>query len=147
MVNPDLSMLPPFLTKDAGLNSGMMIPQVTAAALVSENKTLCHAASADSIPTSANKEDHVSMGVWAAIKLRQVCANVRQVLEIELLCARYGIGHLAPLVPGPALKPAYDALCSAVPMLTTDRVTYVDFESVRGVVDAGGFSRMLESLE
>jgi histidine ammonia-lyase len=87
LTNTAFSGLPPFLIEDAGLNSGFMMAQVTAAALASENKTLCHPATVDSIPTSADKEDHVSMGMWAALKLRQVLTNSTQILAIELLAA------------------------------------------------------------
>ncbi len=90
LTNDAFSGLPPFLVENAGLNSGFMMAQVTAAALVSENKMLAHPASVDSIPTSADKEDHVSMGMTAALKLRQVVANVRRVLAIELVAAAQG---------------------------------------------------------
>ncbi len=147
MVNPDLSMLPAFLTPDPGLNSGMMMAQVTAAALVSENKTLCHPAVVDSIPTSANKEDHVSMGVWAALKLSRVVKNVRRVLEIELLCARFGVGVLAPLEPGPNLNPVWKALEGTVPSLARDRETWRDMAAVRELIDGGGLDVVLGGLE
>lgn len=97
LTNDTFSGLPPFLVADAGLNSGFMMAQVTAAALVSENKTLAHPASVDSIPTSADKEDHVSMGMWAALKLGRVVDNLRAVLAIELVAAAQGIDLLRPL--------------------------------------------------
>jgi histidine ammonia-lyase len=104
LTNDTFSGLPPFLVANAGLNSGFMMAQVTAAALVSENKGLAHPASVDSIPTSADKEDHVSMGMWAALKCRRVAANVRQVLAIELLAAAQGIDLLRPLRSSPRLE-------------------------------------------
>ncbi|MFQ5761093.1 MAG: histidine ammonia-lyase, partial [Acidiferrobacterales bacterium] len=97
LTNTAFSGLPPFLIEDAGLNSGFMMAQVTAAALASENKTLCHPATVDSIPTSADKEDHVSMGMWGALKLQQVLTNTTQILAIELLAAAQGIDLLRPL--------------------------------------------------
>ena len=96
LINPEYGDLPPFLTNDPGLNSGFMMLQVTAAALLSECKVLAHPASVDSIPTSGNKEDHVSMGMSAALKLRQVLRNVRRILAIELLCAAQGLDFLSP---------------------------------------------------
>ena len=97
LTDATFSGLPPFLVRESGLNSGFMLAQVTAAALVSENKILSHPASVDSIPTSAGKEDHVSMGMGAALKLQQVLSNVRSILAIELLSAAQGIDLLAPL--------------------------------------------------
>ncbi len=102
LVNPSLSEgLPPFLTVEGGLNSGFMIPQYVAASLVSENKSLCHPASVDSIPTSAGQEDHVSMGNAAGLKALQVLANAERALAIELLAGAQAIEFLAPLEPGP----------------------------------------------
>jgi histidine ammonia-lyase len=107
MVNPDLSGLPAFLAGgDLGVNSGLMIAQVTAAALVSENKVLSHPASVDSIPTSANKEDHVSMGPIAARHFRDVCENTKRVLAIELLCGRFALHHHKPLKAGKGVEAA-----------------------------------------
>ncbi len=97
LVNPNFSDLPPFLTRDSGLNSGLMIVQVAAASIVSESKTLCHPASVDSIPTSGDKEDHVSMGAWAARKAARVIANTRKILAMELVGAAQGIELLRPL--------------------------------------------------
>jgi histidine ammonia-lyase len=114
--------LPPFLAADAGTNSGFMLAQYTAAALVAENKILAHPASVDSIPTSGNQEDHVSMGFGAVRKLREVVANVRTVLAIELLCAAQGIdlrAHVA--APGPATAAAHSALRAVVPPMPADR--------------------------
>ena len=104
MTNPQTSLLPAFLVREAGLNSGFMILQVTAAALVSETKALAAPHSVDSIPTSANQEDYVSMGMGAARRLEPMLANLRRVLAIELLAACQGIDFLAPLKPGPETR-------------------------------------------
>ncbi|HEY2748767.1 MAG TPA: histidine ammonia-lyase [Polyangia bacterium] len=138
MVNPHLSSgLPAFLSPESGLNSGYMMAQVTAAALVSENKILAHPASVDSIPSSAGREDHVSMGVHAADKLARIVDNVRNVLAIELLCAAQGVDLRAPHRPGPALDAAHAALRARVPTLATDRVVHRDVETVRALLDDG----------
>ena len=138
MVNPHLSSgLPAFLSPESGLNSGYMMAQVTAAALVSDNKILAHPASVDSIPSSAGREDHVSMGVHAADKLARIVDNVRNVLAIELLCAAQGVDLRAPHRPGPALDEAQRTLRARVPMLETDRVVSRDVETVRALLDDG----------
>jgi histidine ammonia-lyase len=138
MVNPHLSSgLPAFLSPESGLNSGYMMAQVTAAALVSENKILAHPASVDSIPSSAGREDHVSMGVHAADKLGRIVDNVRNVLAIELLCAAQGIDLRAPHRPGPALDGAHQTLRARVPTLATDRVVHRDVDSIRAMLDDG----------
>ncbi|MGI9302628.1 MAG: histidine ammonia-lyase [Gammaproteobacteria bacterium] len=126
LTNTAFSALPPFLVEDAGLNSGFMIAQVTAAALASENKTLCHPASIDSIPTSADKEDHVSMGMWAALKLQQIVANSRRILAIELLAATQGIDLLRPLRSSDALEQVHAALRQRVPVWKQDREMAAD---------------------
>jgi histidine ammonia-lyase len=138
LVNPHLSSgLPAFLSPESGLNSGYMMAQVTAAALVSENKILAHLASVDSIPSSAGREDHVSMGVHAADKLARIVDNVRNVLAIELLCAAQGVDLRAPHRPGPALDEAHRALRTRVAKLETDRVVSRDLETVRALLDDG----------
>src|SRR4029078_9771174 len=104
LVNPHYSGLPPFLVAESGLNSGFMLAQVTAAALVSENKILAHPASVDSIPSSAGREDHVSMGVHAAHKLREIVDNTWFVLAIELLCASQSIDLHRPLRSSPGIE-------------------------------------------
>jgi len=131
LVNPDLSELPPFLTTDPGMCSGMMLLQIVAVSLVGENKVLAHPASVDSLPTSGNKEDHVSMGMTSAWKLRQVLENVEYILAIELLCAAQGLEYLAPLRPGRGVQLAYERLRALVPRLTEDRVLAPDVERVR----------------
>ena len=104
LTNTAFSALPPFLVEDAGLNSGFMLAQITAAALAAESKTLCHPASVDTIPTSADKEDHVSMGMGAALKLGPVVGNTSMILAIELAAAAQGIDLLRPLRSSPALE-------------------------------------------
>ncbi|MFC3860144.1 histidine ammonia-lyase [Deinococcus antarcticus] len=120
LLNPSLSGLPAFLTPEGGLNSGLMIAQYTSAALVSENKVLAHPASVDSIPTSANQEDHVSMGAHGARQLRQIVQNVRQVLSIELMCAAQAL-DFQNLKAGAGVQAAYEHIRSVVPHLDQDR--------------------------
>ena len=131
LVNPNLSGLPAFLVKDGGLNSGFMIAQYTAAALVSENKVLAHPASVDSIPTSANKEDHVSMGTIAARKSRTIIDNARDVIAIELLCAAQALDLFTNLKPGRGTKAAYDVIRKTIAHLETDRILAADIACMR----------------
>ncbi|GAO05268.1 histidine ammonia-lyase [Anaeromyxobacter sp. PSR-1] len=137
LVNPSLSGLPPFLAPQHGLNSGFMIAQVTSAALVSENKVLCHPASVDSIPSSAGREDHVSMGMTAALKARQVVENVRTCLAIELLVAAQALDLRAPLRPAQRVAEAHARLRERVPHLSEDRALHRDIEAVSRLVDEG----------
>ncbi len=138
LVNPALSNgLPAFLAPDSGLNSGYMMAQVTAASLITENKVLAHPASVDSIPTSAGREDHVSMGPLAATKLRQIVNRVRTVLAIEFLCAAQGLDLRRPLVPGPKLQAAHACIRRHVEPLTEDRFMAPDIASIRALVDSG----------
>jgi histidine ammonia-lyase len=126
-VNPALSEgLPPFLAHGAGLNSGFMMPQVTAAALVSENKVLAHPASVDSITTSGNKEDYVSMGMTAANKLKRIVDNTRNVLAIEAMAVAQAIDFLAPLKTSKRGQAAHAAIRSVCPTVDKDRVMYKD---------------------
>lgn len=129
LVNPDLNQgLPPFLTRDAGVSSGFMMAQVTAASLASECKVLAHPASVDTIPTDGNKEDVVPMAMAAAWKLRRVVRNVRYVLAIELMCAAQGVDYRAPLKPGRGVERAHAAIRALVPPLEGDRVLSGDIE-------------------
>jgi len=138
LVNPALSEgLPPFLAPGAGLNSGFMMPQVTAAALVSENKVLAHPASVDSITTSGNKEDYVSMGMTAAIKLKKVVENSRNVLAIEAMAAAQAIDFLAPLKTSKPLQHAHAAIRAVCPTMEKDRVMYQDFARIAEAIAAG----------
>ena len=134
LVDTRLSELPPFLTEHSGLNSGMMLLQYTAAALASENKVLAHPASADTIPTSANQEDFVSMGQTAALKARDVLENARRVVAIEYLCAAQGLDFLRPLKPGVGPRIALRILRSRVPRLAADRPQSGDIESIVGAM-------------
>ena len=143
LTNPEYGELPPFLTPHPGLNSGFMLAQVTAAALASENKVLAHPASVDSIPTSGNQEDHVSMGMGAALKLKQVLTNVEHILAIELLCAAQGIHFHRPLRPGRGTRRAITLIRKAVPPLDQDRVLAPDINLVHQLVSAGAFSVVL----
>jgi histidine ammonia-lyase len=144
MVNPALSEgLPPFLTRGAGLNSGFMMPQVTAAALVSENKVLGHPASVDSITTSGNKEDYVSMGMTAALKLKRVIQNVRHVLAIEALAAAQAVDLLAPLKPGRRAQQALREIRDVSPMVTQDRSLAPDIAKVAEVIRQGKLAVVL----
>lgn len=134
LVNPQLSGLPAFLTEKGGLHSGFMIAQYAAAALVSENKVLAHPASVDSIPSSANQEDHVSMGTIAARKAREILDNVRNVLAIELLSGAQGVGFKEPEKLGVGTKEAYKLIRSRVSQLVEDRVMYHDINAVYALV-------------
>jgi histidine ammonia-lyase len=145
IVNPALSGLPPFLAASSGLHSGYMMAQVTAAALVSENKLLCHPASVDSIPSSAGREDHVSMGVHSAWKLGRVVANVRRVLAIEALCAARGLDLRLPLAPGPGIAAAHQAVRAVVPPVEGDRALYKDIGALEGLLADGRFLRAVEA--
>ena len=145
LVNPHLSSgLPPFLAPESGLNSGFMIAQVSAAALVSENKVLCHPASVDSIPSSAGREDHVSMGATSALKLEQVHDHVRTVLAIEMLCACQGIDLRAPHKPGKILNAIHEEIRKEVSPMMNDRPLYPDVENVKKLLDNDHILSMLE---
>jgi len=146
LVNPHLSGLPAFLIDESGLESGMMIAQYTAAALVSENKILAHPASVDSIPTSADQEDHVSMGTIAARKARQILGNVRNVIAIEYMCAAQGIDLLSPLKPSVPLIEAHSTIRQVVEKLVDDRVLQVDVEKIRELVNSGEIISAVESV-
>lgn len=146
LVNPALSGLPAFLTRHGGLQSGLMIAQVTAAALTSELKTLCHPASADTIPTSANKEDHVSMSMAAALKAERAVTLARRVLAVELLCACQAIDLRAPLVSSPALMAVHAAIRAVVPPLTDDRAPSPDIEAIADLLASGALDHATGGL-
>jgi histidine ammonia-lyase len=146
LVNPNLSDgLPAFLTTDGGLNSGFMIPQYVAAALVSENKVLCHPASVDSIPTSAGQEDHVSMGNAAGLKAWQVLGNAEGALAIELLAGAQAVEFLAPLEPGAGVRATHDAVRSLSPRLRDDRPLAADIERVATSIRDGSLVAAVEA--
>jgi histidine ammonia-lyase len=143
MVNPLTSDLPAFLAASPGIESGLMLAQVTAAALVSENKVLAHPASVDSIPTSGNKEDYVSMGMAAALKLRQVVANVTSILSIELLTATHALDRLAPLETGRRAAKAARLVRKVSRPLNEDRAHAPDIARVTEQVQLGEYARVL----
>ena len=146
LVNPNLSDgLPAFLTADGGLNSGFMIPQYVAASLVSENKSLCHPASVDSIPTSAGQEDHVSMGNAAGLKAWQVVANSERAVAIELLAGAQAVEFLAPLEPGAGVRATHDAVRSLSPRLRDDRPLGPDIEAVAVAIRDGSLLAAVET--
>jgi histidine ammonia-lyase len=141
LVNPALSGLEPFLTRDSGLQSGYMIAQVTAAALASELKTIAHPSSVDTIPTSANREDHVSMSMAAALKAERALHLATRVIAIEVLLAAQAIDLLAPLTTSPALSAVHAFVRSGVPALTTDRPPSPDIEWISRAITDGSFER------
>ena len=144
LVNPKLSGLPAFLVSDGGLNSGFMIAQYTAAALVSENKVLSHPACVDSIPTSANKEDHVSMGTISARKCMEVVKNTEKVIAIELLCGAQAMDLFTNIKPGEGTLMAYKAIRDAIPHLDKDRVLSKDIEAMMHLMRSG---KIIEEVE
>ena len=144
LVHPDLNQgLPPFLSRDAGVNSGFMMAQVTAASLASECKVLSHPASVDTIPTDGSKEDVVPMAMAAAWKLRRVVRNVRYVLAIELMCAAQGIDCRAPLKPGRGVARAHAAVRGLVEPLGRDRVLSGDIERLARAIQEDQLSLSL----
>lgn len=160
LVNPSLSNgLPAFLTQYGGTDSGFMIAQYTAASLVSENKVLAHPASVDSIPTSANQEDHVSMGATAGRKARAIFENSATVLAIELLCAAQGLdyrmysdpaedqakGKSPSLLPGAGIMEAYKKVREVIPFLDRDREMYIDIDKAKMLVKSGAIVRAVEA--
>ena len=144
LVNPMLSGLPAFLVSDGGLNSGFMIAQYTAAALVSENKVLCHPASVDSIPTSANKEDHVSMGTISARQARDVISNTADVIAIELLCGAQALDLFTNLKPGAGTLAAYQVIRQTIPHLASDRILANDIAAMKELMLSG---KILQAVE
>jgi histidine ammonia-lyase len=139
LLNPDLSDLPAFLARDPGIQSGLMIAQLAAADLLAELRVLAHPASVDSVPTSGNKEDHVSMGMTAARKARRAVECLEYVLGLELLCAAQALEFLKPLKPGRGVKQAYDLVRERVTPLDGDRVLTDDIEAIRDLVRHGAF--------
>ncbi len=140
LVNPDLNEgLPAFLCSEPGLSSGFMIPQVVAVALLNEAKVLSHPASVDNVPTSGGKEDHVSMGMTSALKLRRIADHAERLLAIELLASAEGLEYLAPLQPGLGVKRAYQEVRRFAPRLTEDRSLTHDIETLAEAIRAGTF--------
>lgn len=146
LIDPALSGLPAFLTPTAGLNSGFMIPQVTAAALVAENKQRATPASVDSIPTSANQEDHVSMSAHGARRLLPMIRNAQAILAIELLAAVQGCDFHAPLVSSEVLEQVRGVVRAEVPEMTDDRYVHPDIESAARMVRSGAIAAPAKDL-
>jgi histidine ammonia-lyase len=146
LVNPSLSDLPAFLAREGGLRSGLMMAHVTAAALASESKTLSHPASVDSIPTSAGKEDHVSMGATAARKAARIVANTRRILAIEAIAASQALEFRRPLLTSPALEAGHRRLREIVPPLESDRVLSHDIEAVARLLEKGDLLAAVEAI-
>ncbi len=144
LIDANLSGLPPFLVKDGGLNSGFMIAQVTAAALASENKSLAHPASVDSLPTSANQEDHVSMATYGARRLGQIADNVAGIVAIELLAAAQGVDFHRPLKTSDALEALMSELRSVVPVFDQDRFFAPDIEAAKSLVQSRRIDDLIE---
>ena len=146
LIDAGVSRLPPFLAREPGLNSGFMIAHVTAAALASENKSLAHPASVDSLPTSANQEDHVSMATFAARRLQAMIHNTAHILGIELLAAAQGIEFLRPLRSSPALEVAHGLLRAQCPSVERDRYLAPDIERATALVTSGALSPVFRGL-
>jgi histidine ammonia-lyase len=146
LIDAEVSRLPAFLTAEPGLNSGFMIAHVTAAALASENKSYAHPASVDSLPTSANQEDHVSMATFAALRLQPMIANVAHILAIELLAAGQGIEFLRPLQSSTPLEEAHALLRSVSAPIDRDRRLSTEIEAATRLVLDGSLSRIFRTL-
>ncbi|MBQ0929870.1 histidine ammonia-lyase [Ideonella alba] len=146
LIDAGVSRLPPFLTSNAGLNSGFMIAHVTAAALASENKSLAHPASVDSLPTSANQEDHVSMATFAARRLQPMIDNVARILAIEWLASAQGIEFLRPLASSAVLERAHALLRAEVPAMPVDRYLAPDIDAATALVRRGALSELFKAM-
>ena len=146
LIDTGVSRLPPFLTANAGLNSGFMIAHVTAAALASENKSLAHPASVDSLPTSANQEDHVSMATFAARRLGAMLDNTAHIIGIELLAAAQGIEFLRPLASSKALEEAHALVRKHCPAMGEDHYLAPDIEHAKALVDSGDLARLVHQI-
>jgi histidine ammonia-lyase len=140
IVNPVMNEgLPPFLTSQPGISSGFMMTQVTAAALLAEARVLAHPASVDNVPTDGGKEDHVSMGMTAATKLRAIVENAELTIAIELLAAAEGLEYRKPLQPGRGVRRAYEIVREMVPRLTRDRAFSIDIQQIAQAIRQGRF--------
>jgi histidine ammonia-lyase len=146
MMDTEMSGLPSFLTADSGLNSGFMMAQVTAAALVSESKVLAHPASIDSIPTSANQEDHVSMGTHAARKVWEIFKNLEYVLAIELLGGVQALDLRAPLAPSATTKAVHDLVRQRIPFWNEDRLMHRDIDMARDLIRQAQVVEVAEAI-
>jgi histidine ammonia-lyase len=146
LIDSSISLLPPFLIRNPGLNSGFMVPQCTAAALMSENKQMAHPASVDSAPTSANQEDHVSMAAHGARRLTQMNANLARIIAIELMAAAEGIDFRRPLRSSAPLEEAHALLRTRTTSREEDREFGSDIEAVAALVEDGAFTRFVEEF-
>jgi histidine ammonia-lyase len=146
LIDESLSGLPPFLVRDPGINSGFMMAHVTAAALASENKSLAHPASVDSLPTSANQEDHVSMSTFAARRLGDMTRNSRTIVAIELLAAAQGIDFRAPLKTSRKLQAVHEAVRKRVPFYAEDRYFAPDIGAISDLVGSGSLTEEVADL-
>jgi histidine ammonia-lyase len=146
LIDASISGLPPFLVEHGGLNSGFMVAQVTAAALASENKSLAHPASVDSLPTSANQEDHVSMSTYAARRLADIAENCAGIVAIEILAAAQGVDFRKPLLTSPALQEVMSLVRARVPFYDRDRQFSPDIEAIKQLVRSGAFRRFAADL-
>ena len=146
MIDPTISLLPPFLIRNPGLNSGFMIPQCTAAALMSENKQLAHPASVDSVPTSANQEDHVSMATHGARRLGLMNANLARIISIELLSAAEGIDFRRPLPSSTPLEETHGLIRGKAKSREIDREFATDIEGIAAMVETGRFEGFVPGL-
>ncbi len=147
LLDRHLSALPPFLVNDSGVNSGFMIAQVTAAALASENKTLAHPASVDSLPTSANQEDHVSMATFAARKMYEIADNVANIIAIELLCAAQGVELRAPLKTSPKAQKAIDIIRTKAAFYEKDRYMASDINGIQSLILSGALNSLIDECK
>jgi histidine ammonia-lyase len=146
LIDSSLSGLPPFLVEHGGVNSGFMVAQVTAAALAAENKSLAHPASVDSLPTSANQEDHVSMATFAARRLSEMARNSAGIVAIELLAAAQGIDFRAPLKTSPRLQEVHSVIRSRVGFYDHDRYFAPDITAIQELIEGGAFHRFAPGL-
>jgi histidine ammonia-lyase len=145
LLNPDINEgLPPFLSPDPGLSSGFMMAQIVSAALINECQVLAHPSSTGTIPTSGGKEDHVSMGMTGALKLRQIVEHAERIVAIELMCAAQGIEFRRPLKSGAKVEQAYQAVRAVVPRLEQDRVLSTDMDRMAAAVKGGAFDAWLD---
>jgi histidine ammonia-lyase len=146
LIDSSISLLPPFLIRNPGLNSGFMVPQCTAAALMSENKQLAHPASIDSAPTSANQEDHVSMATHGARRLGPMNANLSRIIAIELMAAAEGIDFRRPLRSSEPIEDAHNIIRALAAQRDEDREFSTDIETIAGRVEAGSFAHAVPRL-
>jgi histidine ammonia-lyase len=146
LIDSSISLLPPFLIREPGLNSGFMIPQVTAAALMSENKQMAHPASIDSAPTSANQEDHVSMATHGARRLGPMNANFARIVAIELMAAAEGIDFRRPLKSSTAIEEAHRAIRGRAARRDADREFASDIEVIANLIETSGFAPFVSEL-